>query len=126
MANDISYKGRLKKKVNDIIYTFHPETEAEQVLLSDGTTLAERLESMPSDTSILNAAKAYTDSKLEDLIGDAPDILDTLEELSKALGDDKDFSTTVTNALARKADDDKVVKLTGSTMTDINRKPMIN
>lgn len=38
------------------------------------------------------------------LIGGAPGLLDTLDELSAALGDDANFAATVTNALAGKVD----------------------
>jgi hypothetical protein len=37
---------------------------------------------------------------LSDLVGSAPEALNTLEELAAALGDDADFATTVVNALA--------------------------
>lgn len=38
------------------------------------------------------------------LIGGSPGLLDTLDELAAALGDDANFATTVTNALAGKVD----------------------
>lgn len=39
-----------------------------------------------------------------DLVDSAPETLDTLNELAAALGDDANFATTVTNAIAAKAD----------------------
>ena len=47
-----------------------------------------------ADTAAANAAAAIVDS--------SPAALDTLNELAAALGDDANFSTTVTNALANK------------------------
>lgn len=51
--------------------------------------------------------KQQTDSqiqtKVDDLVGAAPDALDTLKELGDALGNDANFSTTVTNLIAEKA-----------------------
>src|SRR5690606_3729 len=41
---------------------------------------------------------------IADLLNGAPGALDTLSELAAALGNDEDFATTVTNALAQKAD----------------------
>ncbi|MEX3924408.1 hypothetical protein AB4Y36_10305 [Paraburkholderia sp. BR10936] len=41
---------------------------------------------------------------IQDLIGGAPDALDTLKELAAALGDDADFAANLTNTLATKAD----------------------
>jgi hypothetical protein len=49
-------------------------------------------------------AKAYADQKVTDLIGGAPDLLDTLNEIAAAIADDENFATTVTNSLALKAD----------------------
>jgi hypothetical protein len=40
---------------------------------------------------------------IDQLTGAAPEALNTLEELAAALGDDANFATTVTNALATKA-----------------------
>ena len=56
-----------------------------------------------SDLSILTglgAANAYTDQKIADLIDSAPDLLNTLNELAAALGDNPNFVTTVTTAVA--------------------------
>ena len=46
--------------------------------------------------------KSYVDSKVASLVDSAPSTLDTLNELAAALGDDANFSTTVTNSLAGK------------------------
>ena len=47
--------------------------------------------------------KSQTDTKISDLIGAAPALLNTLQELSSALNGDASFATTITNALAAKA-----------------------
>tara|TARA_B100000678_G_scaffold20576_2_gene15840 strand:+ start:14506 stop:17442 length:2937 start_codon:yes stop_codon:yes gene_type:complete len=49
------------------------------------------------------ATIADVDSAVADLVDTAPSTLDTLNELAAALGDDPNFATTVTNALAAKA-----------------------
>lgn len=46
--------------------------------------------------------KTYVDGAITGLIDAAPGALDTLNELAAALGDDPNFATTVTNALATK------------------------
>ena len=51
-----------------------------------------------------NNAKAYTDTKIADLVDSSPSTLDTLNELAQALGDDPNFATTITNELAKKTD----------------------
>jgi hypothetical protein len=43
--------------------------------------------------------KAEADAKITALVGSAPATLDTLNELATALGNDANFSTTVTTAL---------------------------
>ena len=45
----------------------------------------------------------YTDTAISNLVDSAPGALDTLNELAAALGDDANFSTTVTNSIALKA-----------------------
>ncbi len=54
--------------------------------------------------------KAYVDNLINGLINGAPAALDTLNELSAALGNDANFAATITNALASKANDNAVVK----------------
>ena len=57
----------------------------------------------------------YTDArvqaKIDAVVGAAPNTLDTLEEIADALGDDENFSTTMTNSLAGK------LAIAGGTMT---------
>ena len=58
----------------------------------------------------------YTDTQLAALVDSSPAALNTLNELAAALGDDANFSTTVTNSIATK------LPLAGGTMTgDITR-----
>jgi phage-related tail fiber protein len=49
------------------------------------------------------ATTAFVSTAVANLVGGAPATLDTLKELATALGNDPSFSTTVTNALAGKA-----------------------
>ena len=50
------------------------------------------------------ASTAFVRAEISSLVASAPATLDTLNELANALGDDDNFSTTVTNNLAGKAD----------------------
>ena len=43
--------------------------------------------------------KAQLDAKVAEVVNSAPETLDTLEELSKALGDDPNFATTIANKI---------------------------
>jgi hypothetical protein len=57
------------------------------------------------------ATTSYVTTQINNLINGAPGVLDTLDELAAALGDDANFATTVTNSIAGK------VSKTGDTMT---------
>ena len=48
------------------------------------------------------ATESYVDTEVANLVDSAPGTLDTLNELAAALGDDANFSTTVTNSIATK------------------------
>jgi hypothetical protein len=57
-----------------------------------------------SDTKLptQQSVKSYVDSKVAGLVDSAPGALDTLNELAAALGDDANFSTTISNQIAGK------------------------
>jgi len=57
------------------------------------------------------ATQSYVNTQVSNLVDSAPSTLDTLNELAAALGDDANFSTTVTNSIATK------LPLTGGTLT---------
>jgi len=57
------------------------------------------------------ATKTYVDAEVSAVIDAAPGALDTLNELAAALGDDANYATTTTNALATK------LPLAGGTMS---------
>jgi hypothetical protein len=89
---------------NRIFYTVDPV----QFYLSDGIN--------PGGTPInFGVSEEYVDQRISDLIDGAPDILDTLNELSAAIGDDANFVTTISNAL-----DDKLDAANFETQFDIN------
>jgi len=53
------------------------------------------------DTSVI-ADRAYVNTAISNLVDGAPALLDTLNEIAAAIGDDANFVTTITNALATK------------------------
>lgn len=54
------------------------------------------------------ATEDYVDRAIARVVGTAPEALDTLKELGDALGNDADFATTITTALANKADKSEI------------------
>ena len=56
------------------------------------------------DRATLQSAKDYVDKAIAELVDGSPAALDTLKELSAALGDDPNFATTVATQIGRKVD----------------------
>jgi len=61
------------------------------------------------------ATKLYVDTSIADLADSAPTTLDTLNELAAALGDDANFSTTVTTSIASKLTSANVAVTVGAS-----------
>ena len=61
---------------------------------------AEQAARIAGDASTLVSAKAYTDQEVAALVDGSPALLDTLNELAAAIGDDANFATTVANNIA--------------------------
>ena len=64
-----------------------------------------------AEVDAVSTANSYTDTAVANVIDSAPAVLDTLNELAAALGDDANFATTVSNDIGTK------VSKTGDTMT---------
>lgn len=72
------------------------------------------------------ATKTYVDNSISGLVDSAPAALDTLKELSTALGDDANFASTVATALGNKANSaDLATVATSGSYTDLSNKPNI-
>lgn len=95
---DVSTAGSIKKSLADA----KEYTDAEIAKLS----LAKDAEI--ADTLKVYATKSEVDQKISDVIGTAPEALDTLGKISDALGQDSDAITAINGILAGKADADNV------------------
>ena len=79
---------------------------------STGVYVDGKITNLTDPTAAQHAAtKAYVDAEIAGLSDSAPATLDTLNELANALGDDANFSTTVTSSIATK------LPLAGGTMS---------
>lgn len=96
-------QGRYNKIVNDAIYVLGngTSTNKKNALVikksNDNAMFAGDIYSKEQKM----ASEKYVEEKVAALVNSAPDALDTLEELSKALGDDPNFATTVLNEIGR-------------------------
>ena len=112
-------------------------------LISDGTTFNSQFIPTSSITGLSTVATsgAYSDltgtptlitqsdidASIAALVDAAPTTLDTLNELAAALGDDANFSTTITNSLATKADSSSLATVaTSGSYDDLTNKPTIS
>ena len=83
------YKVEFDESTNTFTFTFSDESKFVAKVSSNGTVdLSEYIK------------RDEVDSRIESIIGSAPEALDTLQELSKALGDDPNFATTVTEMIS--------------------------
>lgn len=105
-----------KSALDDVAYIDGQPTE-DQIMLSSATSktikgsnkyIQSALTNSMLHVPTSNAVKTYVDLKVNALstsiIGAAPEELNTLQELAKALGDNANFSTTVLNKIATKAE----------------------
>lgn len=63
--------------------------------------------------------KEQVDARVEEVIGSAPEVLDTLEELAKALGDDPNFAATITEELGKKVNEADLVPISNEEIEQI-------
>ena len=83
-------------------------TTADMQFVVDEDNMSSNLSTkVPTQQSV----KAYVDAQVAGVVDSAPQTLDTLNELAAALGDDANFSTTVSNSIGTK------LPLAGGTMT---------
>lgn len=65
------------------------------------------------------ATEAYVDTAVSGLVNSAPEALDTLKELSDALGNDANFATTMTTELGKKLNTADLTDLTNAEIDEI-------
>lgn len=93
--NNIDVSGQIQQAIGNIDYpvdSVNGKTGSVVLTASD-------VGALPSDTVIPSinglATETYVNSKVANLVDSAPETLNTLNELSKALGNDPNFATTI-------------------------------
>ena len=69
---------------------------------------------------------SYVDSKVAELVGSAPETLNTLNELAAALGDDPNFATTIATQIGNKVDKEDGKGLSTNDYTDNEQAKLAN
>lgn len=78
--------------------------EAEDAALDGRLDILEGADNVAGSVAkALKDAKAYADQKIADLVDGAPALLDTLNELAAAIGDDENFVTTITTSISNES-----------------------
>jgi hypothetical protein len=80
-----------------------PDTDNGWFAVSGGAATIESIDGL-QDALDSKATPGDITTAIDEVLDSAPGALDTLNELAAALGDDANFATTMTNALAGKAD----------------------
>lgn len=75
------------------------------------------------DTELRNAiaektSYTYVEQQIQNITGVPPTVLDTLEELADALGNDPNFATTITTLIGTKTTRDDVIEIVNDMLTD--------
>ena len=72
------------------------------------------------------ASETYVNNAVSSLVDSAPETLNTLNELSKALGDNPNFAATVSEEIGKKANSsDLATVATSGSYNDLTNKPLI-
>lgn len=82
-------------------------------------------------TNLVNNTNGYQTAQqvqqsIADVVGSAPDALDTLYELAKALDNDPNFATTITNQIGQKADKTVATTSTNGLMSSTDKSKLDN
>jgi len=87
----------------NIVGTTDTQTLSNKTLGSDLAAGGYKVSGLLNPSANQDAAtKSYVDTAVSNLIGAAPELLDTLNELAEAIGDDEDFIGTVTASIGEK------------------------
>lgn len=90
--------------------------EINQALTAEINSLRNAVQEGYDDTELRNAlaektSYSYVAQQIQNITGVPPTVLDTLEELSKALGDDPNFAATVSDQLGTKLNREQATEL---------------
>jgi hypothetical protein len=89
--------------VTEVVGTTESQTLSNKTLGSDLAAGGYKVSGLAQPSANQDAAtKSYVDTAVSNLVGAAPELLDTLNELAEAIGEDADFIGTVNAAIGEK------------------------
>ena len=97
------------------------QTTLESSILSASNNLQSQITSLTASKADLN----YVDQSISNLVGLAPENLNTLQELSNAIENDANFSVTLVNQISTKANKSYVDTEVASLQSQINDRALI-
>lgn len=113
------------KKVDKVDGKVLSSNDFTDILLMKLNGIAEHANYITKVSELLNDSGFQTEAEVEaaiqKIIGSAPGVLDTLEEIAKALGDNPNFATTITqklNELTTKIETETEKRVEGDTALD--------
>lgn len=121
-AADAALEDKKVDKVSGMGLSHNDYTNADKLKLDgiqDGANLVTKVSELQNDSGFVT--EADVNQAINDLIGAAPEALDTLKELADALGNDPDFAGTLTRkitALTEQLNAEKAARESADTLID--------
>ena len=107
LVNEI--KTEIVKSIDDgAVKLMKDELTTEYKKYTDESQASQNTEIDDKLQKLKKTMENYSDHNVSELIGGAPEVLNTLYELSNALGNDPNFSTTIMNLLGQKLNSSEV------------------
>ena len=101
---------------------FAPKTLSSQVITNDGLILEEKI--VADLNTLETSVKGYTDTKVADLVGAAPELLDTFEEVATAIKENQDVADALQSAIGNKVDKEEGKGLSSNDFTDEEKEKL--
>ncbi len=98
-----NFESKVNQQLTDLIDgapdSMNTLQEISKALGDDANYAATTSNQITEVVNKLNTFKSEINQQIVDLVGGAPDSMNTLQEISKALGDDADYAATITNQI---------------------------
>lgn len=112
------------KKENDIeVNDLKERTTNLEIVKADKTYVDTELNKKYNKSEVYT--KSETDSRIQEVVGAAPEALDTLKEIAESLNNDSDFAGTMTKELSKKVDKVEGKQLSTEDYTTLEKNKLL-